>query len=337
MKTIGFSQSLPISEANSLVELDLPKPEYGAKDLLVEVKAISVNPVDIKIRRSALPEKGQHRILGWDAVGIVQAMGSEVTGFKVGDEVYYAGVINRPGSNQQYQAVDFRIVALKPKSLTDTQAAAIPLTALTAWEALFDRLRVDHKVSGAANAILIIGGAGGVGSIMIQLARQLTDLTIIATASRSESQEWVKKMGAHHVIDHTKPLAKQVAELNIGQPAFVFSTSHTDRYLPEIVELIAPQGRISLIDDPEALNVLLLKRKSLSIHWEFMYTRPLFNTADIAEQHNILTKVAKLLDDKKLITTMTQELSPISAENLKKAHAQIESGRTIGKLVLSNW
>lgn len=337
MKAIGFSQPLPVSDPQSLVDIEQPTPEPGEQDLLVAVQAIAVNPADAKVRSFARPPEGTWRILGWDAVGTVQAVGSRVTAFLPGDRVYYAGAINRPGCYAGLQAVDARIVAHAPRSLDDEAAAALPLTALTAWEALFDRLQVSQPVPGAADAIVIIGGAGGVGSMTIQLLRALTGLTIIATASRPESVAWVKQMGAHYVIDHGKPLAAQVQALGIGQPGFVFSTADTDRYLSDIVQLIAPQGRIALIDDPKTLDIVPLKGKSLSIHWEFMFTRPLQNTADISRQQEILRKVARLADDGRIRSTRTQSLGTIGAENLRKAHAMLESGRTLGKLTLAGW
>jgi len=337
MKAIGTAQPLPVSDPRSLLDLELPDPEYAAHDLLVEVQAISVNPVDVKVRLSARPEPGEHRILGWDAVGRVRAVGSQVQGFQPGDRVFYAGQIDRPGSNAQLQAVDARIAAHAPQTLGDEDAAALPLTSLTAWETLFDRLRVDDPVPGAANALLVIGGAGGVGSITVQLARALTGLTVIATASRPETVEWVKKMGAHHVLDHRQPLAPQVAALGLGAPAFVFSTTHTDRYLADVVELIAPQGRIALIDDPAALDVMPLKRKSLSLHWELMFTRPLFGTADLQRQQEILREVARLADAGTIATTRTGSLGTINAANLRKAHALLESGTAIGKTTLAGF
>ena len=337
MKAIGFSQPLPVSDPQSLVDIEQPTPEPGEQDLLVAVQAIAVNPADAKVRSFALPPEGTWRILGWDAVGTVQAVGSRVTAFLPGDRVYYAGAINRPGCYAGLQAVDARIVAHAPRSLDDEAAAALPLTALTAWEALFDRLQVSQPVPGAADAIVIIGGAGGVGSMTIQLLRALTGLTIIATASRPESVAWVKQMGAHYVIDHGKPLAAQVQALGIGQPGFVFSTADTDRYLSDIVQLIAPQGRIALIDDPKTLDIVPLKGKSLSIHWEFMFTRPLQNTADISRQQEILRKVARLADDGRIRSTRTRSLGTIDATNLRKAHALLESGRTLGKLTLAGW
>ncbi|MFT4194410.1 zinc-binding alcohol dehydrogenase family protein [Ottowia sp.] len=337
MKAIGFNQPLPVSDPRSLLDLDLPEPEYGEQDLLVEVQAIAVNPADAKVRASAQPAAGTWRILGWDAVGRVRAVGARVTGFKAGDQVFYAGAIDRPGCYAELQAVDARIAAHAPATLSAEDAAALPLTALTAWETLFDRLCVERPVAGAANALVVIGGAGGVGSMTIQLARALTDLTVIATASRPETVAWVSKLGAHHAIDHRQPLAAQVEALGLGAPAFVFSTAGTDAYLPGIVELIAPQGRIALVDDPVSLDIVPLKRKSLSVHWEFMFTRPLLGTADIDRQQAILRKVAELADQGRVATTRTQSLGTINAQNLREAHALLESGRAIGKIVLSGW
>ncbi|CAM4089293.1 zinc-binding alcohol dehydrogenase family protein [Kerstersia similis] len=337
MKAIGFNHPLPISAPQALLDLDLPDPEYGEQDLLVEVRAIAVNPADTKVRASAQPAPGTWRILGWDAVGHVHAVGTRVTGFQPGDRVFYAGAIDRPGCYAQRQAVDARLVAHAPAALGDEEAAALPLTALTAWETLFDRLKVEQPIAGAAPAIVVIGGAGGVGSMTIQLARALTNLTVIATASRPETVAWVRKLGAHHVIDHRQALAPQVAALGLGAPAFVFSTAQTEHYLPDIVALIAAQGRIALIDDPQSLDIVSLKRKSLSIHWEFMFTRSLLQTADLAIQQSILKQVAELANQGKIATTRTQCLGVINAANLRQAHTLLESGRTIGKIVLSGW
>ncbi|EGF4762138.1 zinc-binding alcohol dehydrogenase family protein, partial [Citrobacter freundii] len=301
-----------------------------------EVKAVSVNPVDYKIRSSTPPADGDWKVLGWDAAGIVQEVGPDVTQFAVGDEVYYAGSLIRPGTNAEFHLVDARIVGRKPASLDWAEAAALPLTTLTAWEAMFDRLDVTKPVPGAA-AILIIGGAGGVGSIAIQIARQRTDLIVISTASRPETQEWVKGLGAHHVIDHSRPLAPQIAELNIGAPAFVFSTTHTEQHASDIAELIAPQGRFGFIDDPKALDVMLFKRKAVSIHHELMFTRSLYGTPDMDEQGKILNSLAVLVDDGKIRTTLTEKLSPINAANLKTVHALIESGAARGKIVLEGF
>ncbi len=337
MRAVGYRQSQPITAETSLIDLDLPVPKAAGRDLLVEVKAVSVNPVDTKLRVRSQPAEGQANVLGWDAAGIVRAVGPEVTGFKPGDAVFYAGAIDRPGSNAEFHLVDERIVGLKPKSLGFAEAAALPLTAITAWEMLFDRLDIRKPVPGAAHALLIIGGAGGVGSIAIQLARQLSDVTVIATASRPETRAWAQELGAHHVIDHTKPLAEQVAALGIGAPAFVFSTTHTDTHLEGIVELMAPQGRFGLIDDPKTLDANPLKRKSLSLHWELMFTRSLFQTADMGEQGKLLAEVSRLVDEGKIRTTLAEHFGTINANNLKRAHALIESNRAKGKIVLEGF
>jgi NADPH2:quinone reductase len=336
MKAVGYKVPGPIAEDASLVDIDLPRPVAEGGDILVEVKAVSVNPVDYKIRSSTPPADGDWKVLGWDAAGIVQEVGPDVTQFAVGDEVYYAGSLIRPGTNAEFHLVDARIVGRKPASLDWAEAAALPLTTLTAWEAMFDRLDVTKPVPGAA-AILIIGGAGGVGSIAIQIARQRTDLIVISTASRPETQEWVKGLGAHHVIDHSRPLAPQIAELNIGAPAFVFSTTHTEQHASDIAELIAPQGRFGFIDDPKALDVMLFKRKAVSIHHELMFTRSLYGTPDMDEQGKILNSLAVLVDDGKIRTTLTEKLSPINAANLKTVHALIESGAAEGKIVLEGF
>ena len=336
MKAVGYKVPGPIAEDASLVDIDLPRPVAEGGDILVEVKAVSVNPVDYKIRSSTPPADGDWKVLGWDAAGIVQEVGPDVTQFAVGDEVYYAGSLIRPGTNAEFHLVDARIVGRKPASHDWAEAAALPLTTLTAWEAMFDRLDVTKPVPGAA-AILIIGGAGGVGSIAIQIARQRTDLIVISTASRPETQEWVKGLGAHHVIDHSRPLAPQIAELNIGAPAFVFSTTHTEQHASDIAELIAPQGRFGFIDDPKALDVMLFKRKAVSIHHELMFTRSLYGTPDMDEQGKILNSLAVLVDDGKIRTTLTEKLSPINAANLKTVHALIESGAARGKIVLEGF
>ncbi len=337
MRAIAYQTSQEITSETALVDIEQPVPEPKGRDLLVEIKAVSVNPVDTKLRRNAAPANGEWRVLGFDAAGIVKAVGPEVTLFKAGDAVFYAGAIDRPGTNSEFHLVDERIVGSKPASLDFVAAAALPLTAITAWEMLFDRLKVRDAVPGAANAILIIGGAGGVGSIAVQLARSLTDLTVIATASRPETADWIRSLGAHHVVDHSRPLAAEVAALGIGAPAFIFSTTNSVDHLAEIAEAIAPQGRFGLIDDPKALDVLPLKRKSVSTHWEMMFTRSLLQTSDMIEQHKLLNAVARLVDDGKIRTTLAEVIGPINAENLRKAHAMIESGRTRGKLVLDGF
>jgi NADPH2:quinone reductase len=337
MRAIGYTKSLPIDDPQSLVDLDLPKPEATGRDLLVEVKAVSVNPVDTKIRQNRADPDGKPQVLGWDAAGIVVAIGPDVTKFAVGDAVFYAGAIDRPGTNAEYHLVDERIVGHKPQSLDWAQAAALPLTSITAWETLFDRLDVRKPISGAANAILIIGGAGGVGSITIQLARKLTDLTIIATASRDETRGWVEDLGAHHVIDHRKPLAEQVEALGLGAPAYVFSTTHTNEHIAEIATLLAPQGRLALIDDPKTLDIAPLKQKSISVHWELMYTRSLFQTPDMGEQGRLLDEVAALVDAGTIRTTLAENFGRIDAANLRRAHERIESHTAKGKIVLEGF
>jgi zinc-binding alcohol dehydrogenase family protein len=338
MRAVGFNMPQPVTAETSLIDIDLPMPEAKGRDLLVEIRAVSVNPVDTKVRASAKVEAGQYRILGYDAAGVVTAVGPDVKLFKPGDEVYYSGVINRPGTNAEFHLVDERIVGFKPKTLSFEEAAALPLTAITAYEALFHRMKVQDKLTGAWNAVLIIGGAGGVGSIAIQLLRELSDVTVIGTGSRPETQEWIRELGAHHVLDHSKPMAAQLAQMAIGAPAFVFSTTHTEYHLKDILELIAPLGRFGLIDDPkEPVDLRLFKSKALSIHWELMFSRPLFQTPDMIEQHKILNHVAELVDASKIRTTLAETVGPINAANLKKAHAMIESNRTKGKLVLSGF
>ncbi len=295
----------------------------------VEDGAVSLNPVDTKVRASRATEGDTPVILGWNDVG---ETGEQVTRFKTDDRIWYAGAINRPGTNSEYHLVDARIVGHAPKSVDTAAAAALPLTTLTAQEMIFDRPKVTDPVPGAANAIVIIGGAGGVGSIAIQLLREQTDLTIIATASRPETQDWVKELGAHHVVDHSKPLPEQIAALGIGAPAFVFSTNYSETYVPQIAEFIAPQGRFGLIDDPKGFDIMLIKGKAVSTHWELMFTRSLFTTEDIARQGDILDTVAGFIDAGKIRSTATESFGTINAENLKRAHALIESGKAKGKI-----
>lgn len=337
MKAVGYTTTGPIDRDDALIDFETETPRPTGRDLLVRVRAVSVNPVDFKIRMNRPPEGDTPAILGWDAVGDVVATGEDATAFQRGDEVWYAGAIDRPGTNSEFHLVDERIVGRKPASISAAEAAALPLTALTAYEMLFDRLRVTDPVPGAEPAVVIIGGSGGVGSITIQLLRALTDLTVIATASRPETQAWVSELGAHHAIDHSQPLPAQISALEIGAPAFVFSTTHTDDYIEQIAEFIAPQGRFGLIDDPETLDIRPFKTKAVSMHWELMFTRSLFGTADMARQGAILNEVAGLLDDGKIRSTATETLGTISAENLKCAHAALESGKARGKIVLEGF
>jgi NADPH2:quinone reductase len=337
MKAVAYRRSLPLDQADALVDVQLPDPEPGAHDLIVAVHAVSVNPVDTKVRMRAAPPPGEVKVLGFDAAGVVKAVGPAVTLFKPGDEVFYAGSIARQGTNSELHAVDERIVGPKPKSLGFSQAAALPLTSITAWELLFDRFGLVPGDTGRKGSLLIVGGAGGVGSIMIQLARQLTGLTVIASASRPESRKWVLELGAHHAVDHSKPLAEEVRALGIRHVDFVASLTATDQHLAQAAEIVAPQGRYGIIDDPKAFDALLFKRKSVSIHWEFMFTRAVFETADIAAQHELLKRVSQMVDAGKIRTTLSEEFGTINAANLKRAHALIESGRAQGKVVLSGF
>ncbi|MFC4995034.1 zinc-binding alcohol dehydrogenase family protein [Rubritalea tangerina] len=337
MKAIGYRQAGSITRDDALINVEIERPEVSGRDILVRVEAVSVNPVDVKLRGGRDPEGDGMRILGFDAAGVVEAIGAQVENFAVGDRVFHAGSIARPGTNSEYHLVDERIVGGMPKSLDFSAAAALPLTAITAWEMLFDRLEVERPTAEGGDCILVVGGAGGVGSITIQLLRALTDLKVIATASRPETRAWVEQCGAHYVIDHREAMAPQVKALGIGAPGYVFSTNHTAYHFPDIVELIAPQGRFGLIDDPEALDVMPLKLKAISLHWELMFTRSLFETPDMAKQAALLNKLAELVDAGKVQSTVTEVLGKIDAATLKKAHAAIESGRTRGKLVLEGF
>ncbi|WP_282340776.1 zinc-binding alcohol dehydrogenase family protein [Pseudomonas sp. PS02288] len=337
MKAIAYTQSLPIDDPQSLQDIELPEPTPGPRDLLVEVRAISVNPVDTKIRRNVQPEAGQPKVLGWDAAGVVRAVGAEVSLFKVGDEVFYAGALDRPGANSELHRVDERLVGHRPRSLDFAQSAALPLTAITAWELLFERLQIAEGEASRGQSLLIVGASGGVGSILTQLAARLTGLTVIGSASRPQTQEWVKSLGAHHVIDHSKPLAEELQRIGVGQVTHVASLTHTDQHLAQIVEALAPQGKLALIDDPESLDIRQLKRKSLSLHWEFMYTRSLFQTDDMIEQHRLLERVSGLLDSGVLRTTVGEHFGRIDAANLRRAHALLESNRSVGKIVLEGF
>ncbi|MBX9347960.1 zinc-binding alcohol dehydrogenase family protein [Chromobacterium vaccinii] len=337
MKAVAYYQSLPISHPEALQDVQLPEPAIGEHDLLVEVKAISVNPVDVKVRANMAPEAGQARVLGWDAAGVVKAVGAKASLFQPGDRVWYAGALQRPGANSELHAVDERIVGRMPDSLDFETAAALPLTAITAWELLFDRLQVLANGQPAGRKLMIVGAAGGVGSILVQLARQLTGLTVIATASRPETQAWVKELGAHHVIDHRQPLSRELKRIGVDQVDYVASLNQTDQHFSEIVESLAPQGKLALIDDPAALDIAQLKRKSLSLHWEFMYTRSMFDTDDQIEQHKLLTELARLVDAGIVKSTVSERFGAINAVNLKRAHALLESNTAKGKIVLSGF
>jgi len=342
MKAVGYSKSLPINDPESLTDIELPQPVATGHDLLIKVKAIAVNPVDYKIRQKVAPAKGDYKVIGWDAVGEVAATGETATLFKPGDMVFYAGDLNRQGSNAEYQLVDERLVGNKPKSLSDAEAAALPLTSITAWELLFEHLSIHQQSPDSKEisdeVILVIGAAGGVGSILIQIVKAITGATIIATASRESSQAWVKKLGADHVVDHTQSLQPQIEALGIGQVTHVASLNSTESYFESYTELLAPFGKIAMIDDPgKPLDVMKLKLKSQSLHIEFMFARSMFNAADMDEQGRLLNRVSDLVDQGYIQTTSGKNLGTINADNLKAAHQELESGKAIGKIVLQGF
>ncbi|NMZ80067.1 zinc-binding alcohol dehydrogenase family protein [Pseudomonas mandelii] len=335
MKAITFTEhALPIDDPDALIDISLPVPTPGPRDLLVEVRAVSVNPVDTKVRAGTFTK--EPKILGWDATGIVREVGSEVTLFQPGDEVFYAGSIARTGSYSEFHLVDERIVGHKPRSLSAADAAALPLTSITAWELLFDRLGVVEG-SGEGKCLLITGAAGGVGSMLVQLARQLTRLTVIGTASRQETADWVRQLGAHHVIDHSQPLLAQLQALGVPEIDYVASLTHTEQHFAQLIDVLKPQGRLSVIDDPESLDVMPLKRKSLSLHWELMFTRSLYETPDMINQHHLLNRVSALIDQGVLQTTVGEHFGAINAANMRRAHALVESGKARGKIVLEGF
>lgn len=335
MRAIGFKESLAISEKNSFIEFETEKPTPEGYDLLVKIAAISVNPIDFKIRQNAA--KGTvlslPKIIGWDAVGRVEAVGCNTSKFRVGDEVYYAGDLTRSGCNAQYQLVDERIVGSKPKNLTDAEAAAIPLTGLTAWESLFDRIKLDPDKDWG-KSVLILAGAGGVGSLAIQFAKKVAGLKVIATASRPESVQWCKNLGADHVVNHYH-LKKEMKQIGYPEVDFILDFVDLNSYWKTMTEIIKPQGHIvSITGSSEPLNLYLLKTKSVSFSWELMYTRSMYNTSDIDKQHEILNEIAKLLESGMVKNTMTTTLKGFSVKNLKKAHQMQESGKAIGKTVI---
>ena len=337
MKVISFHQSLPVSDPESFLDLSADKPTPRAHDLLVEVRAIGINPVDAKIRAGGGPgsPSGDLKILGWDAAGIVRAVGPDATLFAPGDEVFYAGSVDRPGCYAEFQCVDERIVGRKPQTVGFAESAAMPLTTITAWEMLFDRLKVDRAQEGS---VLIVGGAGGVGSIATQLARELTKLNVLATASRPDTRDWCLKMGAHYVVDHRLPLSNQVKAIVPGGVNYVMALTKVEDHFDEIIESMAPQSALALIENPaRPLEITKLKPKSIAMHWEFMFTRSRFQTADMNEQGRLLTEVGGLMDAGRIRTTLQINLGQITAENMKRAHALVESGRTIGKIVLAGF
>ncbi len=335
MKAIGYKENLPTSNELSLQDIELPSPAVSGRDILVEIKAIAVNPVDYKVRQGMKPEADQWKILGWDATGIVKAVGEEVSLFEVGDEVWYAGDLGRTGSYAEFQLVDERIVGRKPSNLTYGEAAALPLTTLTAWELLFDRMEVDKE--NPNKSILVIGAAGGVGSIMVQLLKQLTQLNIVGTASRETTTAWLKELGADYVINHRNKLSEEFAQHGLPEPDYVVSLNATEQHLDEIVKIIKPQGKFGFIDDPKTMNVMPFKRKAVSTHIELMFTRSLYQTDDMIEQHRILNEAARLIDEGVLKTTVGENLGLINAANLRKAHALLETHAAKGKIVLEGF
>jgi zinc-binding alcohol dehydrogenase family protein len=337
MKAVALTRYLPISDPQSLVDVELPKPEPSGRDLLVRVEAVSVNPVDTKVRAPKPKVEAAPRVLGWDAAGVVESVGSGATKFRPGDEVYYAGDVTRAGSNSEFQLIDERLVGRKPRTASFAEAAALPLTTLTAWESLFVRLGLDRRGSVAGKSVLIIGGAGGVGSIAIQLAK-LAGLTVITTASRPESRQWVLDLGADHVLDHREPLPPQMSAAGFKEVDYIANFSNTDSYWSVMAEVIRPQGHIvCIVENDKPVEIGLLKSKSATFSWEFMFTRSMFQTPDVADQGALLDEVADLIDAKKLRTTHGETLSPINAANLRAAHAKIESGKAIGKITLAGW
>ncbi len=335
MRAVVYKESQPIEHPEALVDLELPDPEPGPGDLRVRVEAVSVNPVDYKIRQLVQP--AGPRVLGWDAVGRVESVGKDARGFSIGDRVWYAGDLQRPGSNAELQCVDARLASRAPRSLEAPDAAALPLTAITAWEMLFERFGLPQSKRPSDTVLLVSGGAGGVGSILTQLAARVTSATVIATASRPQSQAWVRELGAHHVIDYRQPLRPQLEALGLDAVTHVASLTHTDAYLETFVDLLAPFGHLALIDDPESLDIKPLKLKSLALHWEFMFTRSMFQTPDIDAQGRLLAEVAALVDAGVLRSTKTEHLGSMNAANLREAHRRLENGEAYGKLVLSGF
>lgn len=335
MKAIGYQKSLPIENELSLQDIELETPTAHGHDILVEVKAVSVNPVDFKIRQAMPAAEGEYKVIGWDATGVVKSVGENVSLFKPGDKVWYAGDITRSGSNAQFQLVDERIVGHMPSSLSYGEAAALPLTSITAWELLFDRLNVAKNDD--SKSILVIGAAGGVGSIMVQLLKQRTKLNIIASASRAETISWLEDLGADTIVNHRNPLSEEFAAKKLSEVDYVVSLNNTEQHLPEIEKVVKPQGQFALIDDPETLNIVPFKNKSVSVHWELMFTRSLFKTDDMQEQYVILNNIATMIDQGQIKTTVGEHLGKINAANLRKAHQHLESQTAKGKVVLEGF
>ena len=337
MRAVGLYQHLPIEKPDSLVDLELPKPEPAGRDLLVRVEAVSVNPVDTKVRAPGKPARATPLVLGWDAAGVVESVGPTASLFKPGDHVFYAGDITRPGSNSQYQTVDERIVGHRPRSLTVEEAAALPLVSITAYEGVFDRLRIDVDGRCRGRSLLVIGGAGGVGSMAIQLAK-LAGVTVLATASRPESAAWTAQLGADHTLNHGQPLRPQMEALGIQAVDYIMNCADTDKYWEVMTDLVVPQGTIcTIVENREPLNQQMMKLKSITHVWELMFTRSKYQTADMIEQHHLLDRIAGWIDQGSIKGILRETLQPINADNLRAAHAKLESGTMIGKLVLKGW
>ncbi|AKV03708.1 Bifunctional protein: zinc-containing alcohol dehydrogenase [Labilithrix luteola] len=338
MKAIISPEPLAISSSRALVDVELPVPVPGPRDVLVEVRAVSVNPADAKVRKRTRPPGSSPVVLGWDAAGVVVRVGNDASRFSVGDEVYFAGDLTRPGANSQFCLVDERIVGPKPKSLDFAEAAAMPLTGLTVYEALFERMHVGRGDASLGKSLLVVGGAGGVGSMAIQVAKTATRATVLATASREESKEWCRKLGADHVLDHRCELPSQLSDLGLSSVDFILCTADTDPYFDLLTTLVAPQGVIAfIVPSTKPVDMAPLHTKSASVVWELMFTRPRFQTSDMAEQGRILEELGRSIDAGHIRTTMRDRRGPISARTLREAHAQIESGTTIGKIVLEGW
>lgn len=337
MRAVGLYQHRPIDKPESLIDLDLPEPEPTGRDLLIRVEAVSVNPVDTKVRAPGKPARTAPLVLGWDAAGVVDAVGPASSLFKPGDQVFYAGDITRPGSNSQYQLVDERIVGRRPRSVTAEEAAALPLVSITAYEALFERLGIDIQGRSGGRSLLVIAGAGGVGSMAIQLAK-IAGLSVFATASRPESTAWVKQLGADHALDHRQPLPPQLEAAGRKTVDYILNCADTDRYWDVMADVIAPQGKIcTIVENAGPLNQQVMKLKSVTHVWELMFTRSKYQTPDMIEQHKLLNRISDWIDGGTLKGILRETLTPINAENLRKAHAKLESGTMIGKLVVKGW
>lgn len=338
MKAIGLYRYLPIDNSESLIDLVLEKPKATGRDILVQVKAIAVNPVDYKVRSPKGKVEENPKILGWDVSGIVEEVGEDCTLFQPGDEVYYAGDFTRQGGNSEFHLIDERIVGRKPISLNFSEAASLPLTSITAYESLFERLMISqNKEDNKDKSILIIGAGGGVGSIAVQLAKTV-GLTVIGTASRPESAEWVKDKGADFIINHYEAFEPQLKSLNMNHVNYILCLHSTEKHWGNMAESIAPQGKIcSIVETNESLNLTLLKSKSVMFAWETMFTKSMYQTDDMISQHHLLNHVAELVDNDVIHATVNKRLSPINAENLREAHAWLETGAAIGKVVLQGF